>query len=206
MLSELYHVWDGLRGLIRISKHVIKLVLYQVHPVHYGPSRASPTAYQFENSDVDKIKNIQVIYRAQKYWKSSIFFTPNQYGSLRFLLDYRKQNSVTVWYSYPIPSMEKFIESLGDGKLFQTIDQNWGYLHGVVNLRTISQQVQIYSPPLVIPLPPHAFWNQKCTGFITRVIDVILPTSRCKLSLVYLEDLSSFTILLKIITLICDDS
>lgn len=45
---------------------------------------------------------------------------------LLFCIEYRKLNSVTVKYSYPISGMEACIELLGQTKVFSTLDAYYG--------------------------------------------------------------------------------
>jgi hypothetical protein len=46
---------------------------------------------------------------------------------MRFCIDYRMLNTVTVRDSYPLPRMDECIDSLGDASVFSTLDCNSGY-------------------------------------------------------------------------------
>ncbi len=46
---------------------------------------------------------------------------------LRFCVDYRKLNAITISDTYPIPCMDECIDSLGSAKIFSTLDCNSGY-------------------------------------------------------------------------------
>lgn len=48
-------------------------------------------------------------------------------GSVWFCVDYRKLNFITVRYSYPIPRLDKCIDSVGDATVFTTLQFNSGY-------------------------------------------------------------------------------
>jgi len=52
---------------------------------------------------------------------------PKPDGSVRFCIDYRKLNLMTVKDAYPIPRMDECIDSLGDARVFSTLDCNAGY-------------------------------------------------------------------------------
>jgi len=46
---------------------------------------------------------------------------------MRFCVDYRQLNEVTVRDVYPLPRMDDCIDILGDAKVFSTLDCNSGY-------------------------------------------------------------------------------
>ena len=52
---------------------------------------------------------------------------PKPDGSLRFFIDYRRLNSMTVRDAYPIARMDECIDSLGDTVIFSTLDCNSCY-------------------------------------------------------------------------------
>ena len=52
---------------------------------------------------------------------------PKPDGSVHFCIDYRKLNLMTVKDAYPIPRMDECIGSLGDARVFSTLDCNAGY-------------------------------------------------------------------------------
>lgn len=60
-------------------------------------------------------------------WAASVVSAPNKKGSLRFCVDCRQLNAVTIGDAYPIPLMDEFINSLGDPQVFSTLDANFGY-------------------------------------------------------------------------------
>jgi hypothetical protein len=46
---------------------------------------------------------------------------------MRFCIDYRRWNTVTVRDSYPLQRVDECIESLGDASVFSALDCNSGY-------------------------------------------------------------------------------
>ena len=51
----------------------------------------------------------------------------NLAGTLRFFVDFRRLNALTIPDNYPLPQMEDCIDSLGKARLFTTLDALWGY-------------------------------------------------------------------------------
>ena len=60
-------------------------------------------------------------------WASTVVLVPKTDGSLRFCIDYRRLNAMTVRDAYPIPRMDEFIDSLGDAVIFSTLEFNSDY-------------------------------------------------------------------------------
>lgn len=71
--------------------------------------------------------NADVIESSNSEWASSIILAPKPDGSLRFFVYFRRLNAVTNRDSYPLPRMDYCMHSLGNAKIFTTLDANWGY-------------------------------------------------------------------------------
>lgn len=54
--------------------------------------------------------------------KSPFVLAPNENGTLRFCVDYRRLTAATVRRSYSIPRMNECISSLGDAATTTTLD------------------------------------------------------------------------------------
>jgi hypothetical protein len=60
-------------------------------------------------------------------WAAPVFLVPKPDRSMRFCIDYRKINSITERDVYALPRMEDCLASLGDARVFSTLDENAGY-------------------------------------------------------------------------------
>lgn len=69
----------------------------------------------------------RVIGPCKDQWANPIVGVPKTDGKLRFYVDYRRPNAVTQRDSYPIPRIERRIGSLGDRRIFITLDCNSAY-------------------------------------------------------------------------------
>jgi hypothetical protein len=70
---------------------------------------------------------MKVIEPSTSEWAAPVIFVPKPDGSMRFCIDYRKLNSITERDMYPLTRMDDCIESLGDARVFYTLDANAGY-------------------------------------------------------------------------------
>jgi hypothetical protein len=75
------------------------------------------------------MSQLDVIEPSSSEWAAPIVLIPKYDGTLRFCIDFRKLNELTVRDSYPLPRMSDCLDSLGDAKIFSTLDANSGYWH-----------------------------------------------------------------------------
>ena len=60
-------------------------------------------------------------------WASQIHLVPKKCGDLRFCVDYRKFNSVTIKDSYPLPLIQDIFDQLEGESVFSTLHLKGGY-------------------------------------------------------------------------------
>lgn len=68
-----------------------------------------------------------IIEPALTEWASTHVFASNKDGTLCFCVDYRKLNVNTLRDSYPLPRMDRFLDSLGDASIFSTLNASSSY-------------------------------------------------------------------------------
>lgn len=71
--------------------------------------------------------DVGVIEPATSEWASPVVLVPKKDGSLRFFVDYRRLNTKTLTDAYPLPRMDDCIDSLGDARIFTTLECNSSY-------------------------------------------------------------------------------
>jgi hypothetical protein len=133
----------------------------------------------------------KVIEPATCEWASPIVLVPKPDGSLRFCVDYRKLNSITIPDTYPLPRMDECIDYLGDAAVFTTLDCNSGYwqipVHPEDRDKTaFTSHYRIYR---FLRLP---FGLRNAPATFQKVIDIILSGVKWKTCLVYLDDVIVF--------------
>ena len=119
MLSEFKDMGSGRLGKIDATKHRIELKP-GARPIYQAPYRAGPIACEKEKKETDGMLHAGVIEPTSAEWASPVVFVPKKDGTMRFCVDYRKLNAVTVSDSYPLPRMDECIDSLGDATVFTT--------------------------------------------------------------------------------------
>jgi len=125
LLKKHAPLWGGNLGLIRGVEHRIRLNTGAV-PVRQHPYKAGPLARDREKGEVDRMRSMGVIEPSTGEWASPVIMVPKPDGSVRFFIEYRKLNLITVKDAYPILRMDGCIDSLGDAWVFSTLDCNAG--------------------------------------------------------------------------------
>ena len=84
---------------------------------------------EVEKEEVERMLKASVIEPANSECAIPVVLITNPDGSVRFCVDYRKLNAVTVKDSYTLPRMDECLDSLGDATIFSTLNCNSGYWH-----------------------------------------------------------------------------
>ena len=108
------------------------LVEHTIHLAENAPIkqkvRREPIHHQGTvKEEIDKMLAKDVIEPSDSPWASPIVLVKKKDGSVRFCIDYRKLNDVTVKDAYPLPNIEDNIDALKGAKWFSTLDLASGY-------------------------------------------------------------------------------
>ena len=96
-------------------------------PIKQHPRRI-PFAHR-EESERQIIDMLEkgVIRESTSPWSSPIILVKKNDGEMRFCIDYRKLNSVTVGHAHPLPRVDDILDSLGNAQYFSTLDLKSAY-------------------------------------------------------------------------------
>lgn len=128
----------------------------------------------------------QGVSKPHKSWASPVILVPKQDENLQLCVDYGPLNVETVRESYPLSRMDKYIESLGDTAMFNTLDCNSDYWQIPVRqedrektgLLKNSGLCKYLRMPFCLTNAPAKF---QCT------LDILLSSFKRRSCLVYLE-------------------
>ena len=191
MLRPFVDMWSGKLGNISVTQHRIELKPGST-PVHTQPYRAGPKARQVEEEHVSKMLDAGVIEPANSEWASPVVLVPKLDGSLRFCVDYRKLNSLTVKDTYPFPRMDECIDSMGEAQFFTALDANSGYWQiPVANDDRDKTTFTCHAGCYRFKRMPFGLCNAPAT--FQRTLDILLAGLRWKTCLVYLDDVIVFS-------------
>jgi Reverse transcriptase (RNA-dependent DNA polymerase) len=186
MLSKYSSMWTGQLGEISITQHRIDLIP-AAKPIYQAPYRAGVKGREVEKEEVERMLKADVIEPANSEWASPVVLITKPDGSVRFCVDYRKLNAVTVKDSYPLPRMDECLDSLGDATIFSTLDCNSGYW------QILMKETDRNKTAFVTHCGVHRFKRMPfglCNAPATfqRALDMILARVKWKTALIYLDD------------------
>ncbi|KAK3743858.1 hypothetical protein QZH41_005256 [Actinostola sp. cb2023] len=112
-------------GRTNLAKHTIDTG--DAKPIRQ-PARRLPMHRREEaEQQVQKMLKDGIAEPSASPWASPIVLVRKRDGSMRFCVDYRKLNEVTVKDSYPLPTIDSCFDALSGSKWFSTLDLSSGY-------------------------------------------------------------------------------
>ena len=111
---------------------------------------------------------------------------------LRFCVDYRKLNEVTIKDSYPLPRIDELIDTIGAAKWFTTMDLASGYWQVRVKEKDRPKTAFVTRYGLYeFNVMPFGLTNAPAT--FQRVMDQVLGRINGQFALVYIDDINVFS-------------
>ncbi|KAL7304778.1 hypothetical protein TKK_0003005 [Trichogramma kaykai] len=127
LLQDFRHVLapTGLGAGTTSTRHCIKLTdsrPFRLAPYHYSKKKRTEIERQ-----VQQMLAEGVIEPSHSPYNSPIVMAKKKDGTLRFCVDYRRLNEVTMDETQQIPRISDALKDLGDAKVFTTLDLKSGY-------------------------------------------------------------------------------
>ena len=125
-------------------------------------------------------------------WGSPSVVVKKPLGGHRFVADYRGINADTIKDAYPIPRIDKTLESLRKGKIFTTLDMTSGYwqvlmCEGCIPKTAIISEDGTYAWKVM----PQGMTNSGAT--FQRLMDFVLGGLKWSSCLAYIDDIVIFS-------------
>jgi RNase H-like domain found in reverse transcriptase/Reverse transcriptase (RNA-dependent DNA polymerase)/Integrase zinc binding domain/Integrase core domain len=189
MLNKHERLWNGHLGHIKNVQHHIPTV---GAPQRQAPYRCGLKTRDAVKDEIERMLRMEVIEPSTSEWAAPIVLIPKPDGSLRFCIDYRRLNEVTVKDSYPLPRMDDCLDSLGSATIFTTLDANSGYWQLDVakddrDKTTFTSHMGTFR----FTRMPFGLVNAPAT--FQRSMDVLLAPVLWSKAIVYLDDIIIFS-------------
>lgn len=91
-------------------------------PIKSKARKSTPAEDYIIWNHITKMAKRKVIHPSKSPWASPILLADKKGGKIRFCIDYRRLNNVTIKDAYPIPRMDEILACLGRSTYFSTMD------------------------------------------------------------------------------------
>ena len=173
----------GRTGLV---KHVIdtgdnKLFKQQLrrHPMAHLP---------LIDEHVDKMLQNGIIEPSSSPWASNVVLVRKADNSLRFCVDYRKLNLLSVKDSYPSPRIDICFDALGEAKFFSTLDLQSAYWQ-VENHPDSIDKTSFVTRRGTFRFHVLSFGLSNAPAVFQRLMDLVMAGLTWEICLVFLDDI-----------------
>jgi len=174
-------------GCTNILKHTIK-VREGTTPIYQMPYRVAPEKRKKMLAMNEEYLNELVAAESTSSWSAPVCLVPKKDGKLRFVVDYRALNEVTIKETYPIPRIDDTIEGLKEAKYFTVFDALSGYWQVLIDEE--SRDKTAYSTPgghyefMVM-----AFGLCNAPATFQKLMDIVMRGAKWDHVLVYIDDI-----------------
>ncbi len=96
-------------------------------PTHQPPRRLSKAMEDVVNKEVETLLQQGIIRPSTSPFAAPAFVVPKKDGTSRMVIDYRRLNTITVDFRYPMQSIKSILSRLSGSQCFITLDLRSGY-------------------------------------------------------------------------------
>lgn len=156
-------------------------------PIRLRPYRVSPARKAIISAEIDKMLQDDIIEPANGPYAAPITLQPKKDGSLRFCVDFRGLNSVTIRDVYPIPRIDDTFDQLQHVKYFTSMNLRSGFWQVELDETSRDKTAFISHAGLFrFKVMPFGLTNAPAT--FQRLMDLVLGRLKWSCALVYLDD------------------
>ena len=179
-------MWQGQMGQIKETVHRIDFIP-SARRKRQQPYRAGPDKRKIIEEHIKGLLEANVIEPAHSPSVAPvvIVYQPNK---VRFCIDYRRLNNLTVKDRYPLPRLEDCLDSLGKAKWFKILDCNRWYWQVSVS-EEVRDKIAIVSHCGQFRWESMQFRLTNAPGTFQRAAYIILAHQKLKTCLVYLDNI-----------------
>ena len=157
-------------------------------PIKLRPYRVSPVHKQIISNEINKMLNAGIIEPCNGPYAAPITLQPKKDGALRFCIDFRQLNAVTIRDVYPIPRIDDTLDQLQHAKYFTSMDLRSGFWQIELDPTSRDKTAFISHAGLFrFRVMPFDLTNAPAT--FQRLMDLVLGSLKWSCALVYLDDI-----------------
>ncbi|XP_036000896.1 uncharacterized protein LOC118565187 [Fundulus heteroclitus] len=152
------------------------------------PVRRTPLGFQGEEeAHLKAMLEAGVIMPSVSEWASPVVLVRKKDGGVRWCVDYRSLNSLTIKDAYPLPQIEECLDVVGGATMFSTLDLQSGYWQVAVDNNDREKTAFITKWGLYeYTRMPFGLCNAPST--FQRAMELVLRGLQWETLLIYLDD------------------
>ena len=185
VLKEYQEVFGPLAEEVKIGvRHKLEVT---GRPVKQRAYRVSPKEDEFIKKEVEKLLDMKIIKPSKSPWASPVVLAGKKDGTLRFCVNYKALNDVTVKDSYPQPIIEDLLNQVAGHKYYTKLDLYSGYHQIPMNEESIEKTAFIVKQGLYeFERMPFGLTNAPAS--FQRAMDELFADLYGKFVTVYMDD------------------
>ena len=106
------------------------VIEHEIHtrglPIRQPYWRQNSEVRRQEQEQLKEVLEQEIVRPSCSPWASPVVMEKKKDGTLRFCIDFRKLNDVTVKDAHPLPRIDDTLEALKGAKIFSTLDLKFG--------------------------------------------------------------------------------
>ena len=186
LISKFPDVFNERPGRTTKLRHQINLTP-DAQACNAPPFRYAPARRQIIEENLREMTEQGIISPSKSPWAAPVILVPKKDGSLRFCVDYRKLNAVTIRDAYPIPRIDDTLDSLQEAKFVSTLDLRSGYWQVEMEKESRERTAFVTHKGLFeFNVMPFGLTNAPAT--FQRLMDIVLAGLKWQCCLVYIDD------------------
>ena len=134
------------------------------------------------------MKQQGIIEDSESPWSSPPVLVRKKDGSIRFCIDYRRLNEVTVPDKYPLPRIDDVLDALSHGHYFSVIDLKSGYWQIPMH-QSDAEKTAFRTHDGLYQFTVMPFGLKNAPATFQRLMDTVLSGLKWKGLLVYMDDI-----------------
>jgi len=189
ILNKHRRLFSKKKGLTHLTEHHIDTG--DAKPVSTVPSRCNRSDRKLISDLVYEMIKDDIVEPSNSCWSSRVVLAPKPNGGIRFCIDYRAVNSVSVRDVYPLKNMDDLIGSLDGATFFTSVDLESGFWQLPVALGD-RPKTAFVTPDGLFQFKRLPFGLQASPPNFQRLMDRVLGGLQWEECLCYLDDILIF--------------